>query len=80
MADMLKMQRETMEQQYQSVYKDTSETKRFCRMFNYLFDCLNTRHLFEAEHKRNDTLLPYKSKDDSRLKVCLYIYMCMLYM
>ena len=80
MAGMLKMQRETMEQQYQSVYKDTSETERFCQMFKYLFDCLNTRHLLEAEHKHNDTLLPYKSKDDSRLKVCLYIYMCMLYM
>ena len=65
-----------MEQQYQSVYKDTSETERFCQMFKYLFDCLNTRHLLEAEHKHNDTPLPYKSKDDSRLKVFLYIRAC----
>ena len=40
-----------------------------------LFDCFNTRHLFEAEHKRNDALLPYTSKEDSRLKVRLYSYM-----
>ena len=52
-----------------SVYKDTSETERFCRIFNHLFDCLNTRNLYEADHKRNPALKPYTSKDDERLKV-----------
>ena len=68
-ADLLKMQREAREDLCQSVYKDMTETECFCRMFNYLFDCLNTRHLYEAEHKRNDALLSYTSPDDPRLKV-----------
>jgi hypothetical protein len=52
----------------ESVYKDTFETERFCRMFNYLFDCLNTQNLYEAEHKRNDALMAYTAQNDSRLQ------------
>ena len=29
-----------------------------------LFDCMNTRNLYEAKNNRNDALLPYTSKDD----------------
>ena len=53
-----------------TIYKDTTETEKFCRMFNQLFDCFNTRHLIEAVQKVNSDLMPYKSKDDDRLKVC----------
>ena len=33
----------------QSVYKDTRETELFCRMLNYLFDCMNTRNLYDTK-------------------------------
>uniref|UniRef100_A0A1X7TZ77 Uncharacterized protein n=2 Tax=Amphimedon queenslandica TaxID=400682 RepID=A0A1X7TZ77_AMPQE len=67
-ADMFKTLRKSKEKQDTSIYDDTTETEKFCRYFNYLFDCLNTRQLYEAEDKRNDAMLPYKSKDDLRLK------------
>jgi hypothetical protein len=50
-------------------FKDTEETERFCRKFNRLFDIFNIRHLYKAERKRNDDLLPYTNKDDVRLQV-----------
>ena len=52
-----------------SVYSDTTETEKFCLMFNRLFDCFNTRHLMEATQKANDDLKPYSTMDDIRLKV-----------
>ena len=55
----------------QSVYKNTRETELFCQMLNYLFDCMNTRNLYEAKNNRNDALLPYTFKDDPRLEVYL---------
>ena len=53
----------------QSIYSDTTETERFCRIFNRLFDCMNTRNLYESDQKRNDDLKPYTCKDDTRLGV-----------
>lgn len=47
-----------------SQYQDTNETEKFCRMFNRLFNCLNTRNLYEPDQKRNDDLRP-----DTRLEV-----------
>ena len=48
---------------------DTTETERFCRMFDRFFDCMNTRNLEEAKQKRKPDLKPYFSPTDSRLKV-----------
>ena len=62
------MKRETRTDQEPPIYSDTSETETFCRKFNYLFDCMNTRHLYEAKHKRNEALKAYSSKEDPRLK------------
>ena len=72
MADLLKVKRECGIEQQSSIYSDTTETERFCRIYNHLFDCLNTCHLYEAEHKRNEALKAYSSKDDPRLKVHLH--------
>ena len=76
---MFKTLRESKDNQDESIYDDTTETEKFCRYFNYLFDCLNTRQLYEAEHKRNDAMLPYKSKDDLRLKVTSFSTTCICY-
>jgi transposase-like protein len=69
-ADAFKTMREldTINLEEYNLFKDTTETEKFCRMFNCLFDCFNTRSLFEAEHKRNEYLKPYTDKDDKRLK------------
>ena len=69
MADSFKFFRTLDYSETSSIYSDTLETERFCRMFNCLFDCLNTRNLYEGEHKRNENLNAYTSKDDHRLKV-----------
>lgn len=47
---------------------DTTETERFCRMFDRFFDCLNTRCIQEVQQKRKADLQPYYSSSDSRLK------------
>jgi hypothetical protein len=51
---------------------DTSETARFCMMFDRFFDCLNVRCMDECVKKRKPDRRPYKYKDDSRLKVQLH--------
>jgi hypothetical protein len=68
-ADLLKTFRElSTDNQSTSIFDDTTETERFCRIFNRLFDCFNTRHLYEAQQKRNDDLAPYTKKYDIRLQ------------
>ena len=52
---------------------DTTETQRFIRYFDRFFDMLNTRHLEEGIRKRKPDLAPYRTPDDSRLKVYRYI-------
>ena len=47
---------------------ETSETEKFCRIFNKFFDIFNTRSLNEGRVKKNPDLYPFK-EDDSRLKV-----------
>lgn len=49
--------------------KDTSETEKFCRIFNRVFDCFNTRHPYESLQKVNDDLKPYDDPNDARLQV-----------
>ena len=71
-ADLFKAFRDMQEDNLVSIYKDTTETERFCRYFNKFFDCLNTRSLYEGMHKRNDNLNPYTDVDDERLQVRLY--------
>lgn len=48
---------------------DTSETARFCKIFDRFFDCLNVRSMNECVKKRKTDRSPYKNKDDSRLVV-----------
>lgn len=52
-----------------SLVDDTTETERFCRIFNKWFDCMNTRSITEGHIKRNEDLHPYSSPDDERLQV-----------
>ena len=48
---------------------ETSETEKFCRIFNKFFDIFNTRSLDEGRIKKNPDLNPFKEEDDPRLKV-----------
>ncbi len=48
---------------------DTSETEKFCLMFDRFFDMMNTRSVQEARRERMPDLLPYYSPSDKRLKV-----------
>lgn len=52
---------------------NTTETEKFCRMFDKFFDCLNTRSLLEATRKRKPDLKPYFSSKDSRLEVSYHM-------
>lgn len=51
---------------------ETTETRRFVKMFDTFFDCLNVRHPTEHKQKRKPNLRPYTSKDDDRFNVCPY--------
>lgn len=48
---------------------DTTETSRFCHMFNKFFDCLNVRSMDECVLKQKPDMRPCKYKDDNRLEV-----------
>ena len=48
---------------------DTTETEKFVRTFDRFFDMLNTRCLEEGVQKIKPDLHPYRSSDDTRLKV-----------
>jgi hypothetical protein len=45
---------------------ETEETAKFCEMVNKFFDCLNVRSTTEHTKKRNESLAPYTSSEDSR--------------
>lgn len=49
----------------------TTETERFVRNFDRLFDYLNVRSLTDWKSKKKPDLKPYSSPSDSRLKVLL---------
>ena len=49
------------------------ETAKFCKMFDNFFDCLNTRRAGEGKQKRKPELEPYRSAEDGRFEVCLYL-------
>ena len=51
----------------------TTETEKFVRKFDRLFDCLNVRSLSASNTNKKDDLKPYTSPDDSRLKVIVGI-------
>ena len=53
--------------------EESTETQRFVKMFDKLFDCLNVRHPTEHIHKRKPFLRPYTSKEDDRFDVRMYI-------
>ena len=48
---------------------DTSETEKFCTIFDKFFDIMNTRSIDEGQRKRKPDLNPFYSTDDPRLKV-----------
>ena len=49
--------------------QNSTETERFCRMFDDFFDMFNTRSVNEAKRKRKPNLSPYYNRDDPRLDV-----------
>ena len=51
---------------------DTTETEKFCRMFDKFFDIFNTRSVDEHKIKRKPNLRPFYNKDDERLKVIYF--------
>lgn len=52
---------------------ETTETQRFCSMFDRFFDCLNGRNLSEHIKRRKPDLKPYYRSDDERLDVSTII-------
>lgn len=44
-------------------------TSKFVTLCDSFFDCMNTRHLEEGEHKIKPNLNPYNDANDVRLKV-----------
>ena len=59
----------TVAHQLEKEYGDkVAGTVQFIRHMNHFFDCLNTRNLFEAEHKRDANREAYKDANDDRLK------------
>lgn len=48
---------------------EAEETKRFISNFDTFFDCLNVRCPDEYIKRRKPNLKPYRSPDDTRLKV-----------
>lgn len=45
---------------------ESRETAQLILHMDQFFDCLNSRHLFEADHTRNPDLLPYRNINDPR--------------
>ena len=60
---------------------NTKETERFVRFFDRFFDMLNTRSMEESIYKRKPDLAPYRTSEDTRLKVTRHrlLYKCMDY-
>ena len=54
---------------------NTTETEKFCKMFDRFFDIFNTRAIGEADRKRKPDLKPFYTSTDERLEViCCYSY------
>ena len=51
------------------VKTDTTETEKFCRIFDKFFDIFNIRSIEEADRKRKPDLKPIYSSTDDRLQV-----------
>ena len=50
---------------------ETSETEKFCQIFNKFFNIFNTCSLDEGWIKKNPDLNPFK-EDHPKLKVCTF--------
>ena len=48
---------------------DYDETAKFCSMFDWFFNCLNTRNASEGKKKRKPDLDSYRSVEDKQLEV-----------
>eukprot|EP00731_Ephydatia_muelleri_P019771 Em0012g596a len=47
---------------------ETMETRKFIRLMDKFFDCLNVRNTFHGTTTRNENLHPYTKCNDERLK------------
>lgn len=56
------------------IQANTTETEKFCRMFDKFFDIFNTRAIEEADRKRKPDLKPFYSSTDERLEVLYKFY------
>ena len=52
--------------------QDTTETEKFCQMFDKFFDICNTCSVDEHKIKRKPNLCPFYNEDDERLKVIYF--------
>lgn len=53
---------------------ETIETRRFIRVMDVFFDCLNSKNVIEYRQKCKDTRTPYRTPDDWRFKVSDVVY------
>ena len=51
--------------------EETTETRRFIRLTDMFFDCLNVKDTLSATIKRKEYRAPYRSPRDMRFKVSL---------
>ena len=51
---------------------ETTETRRFIRMMDTFFDCLNVCNTVDAKTRRKENFQPYRSPNDERFKVSNY--------
>ena len=63
---------ETMRTLKQST-TDTTETEKFCQMFDKFFDIFNPRSLDEHMIKKKPNLCSFYKGDNERLKVITYV-------
>lgn len=55
---------------------EVEETVKFTATFDKFFDSLNVSNFTDGVHKRKPFQLPYRSKDDFRLKVNKLFIVC----
>lgn len=58
---------------------DTTETARFCEIFNKFFDCLNVRCQEECVKRRKPDMRPFREETDPRLHVRLSVSCIIMY-
>lgn len=54
--------------------EEVAETAKFCLMMDRFFDSLNVTNYSEGYEKLKPYRMPYRSVEDFRFKVCVYVY------